>query len=160
MDIQAHKSREEELDPLVVSKLNGNHLHNKAQLSDFNESDYVHTFNNENINGDKTFKGNVVIEGNLTIQGTNNNTEVDNLKVRDTEVVLNDGETGDGVSLGSAGIRVKRGTQPDAILKFDENDDKWKVGIEGQPLFTLGEIYHIGTTPPTNKKIIWINPNI
>lgn len=52
-------------------------------------------------------------------------------KTKDNEIDLNSGETGAGVTDGYAGIRIERGSEPDYIVRFDETDDKLKVGPDG-----------------------------
>jgi len=113
-----------------------NHMHIKSNITDFIESDYVHINGTETILGDKTFSGNVNIQGTLT---TINST---NLSISDNEIVLNSGETGSGVSEGYSGIVIDRGLLENAILRFDETDDKWKIGIES----SLIEISTLGHT--------------
>lgn len=148
--------REHELDPVAKDKLNGDHQHNKSQIRDFKEEDYVHKTGNESVGGDKTFSNNVTIQGNLTVNGTTTTTGSSNLNVSNNEITLNDGETGEGVSRGQALIRIDRGIAPDAVIKYDETDKKFKVGFEGGELTDVTQIYHVGSTPPTNKNLIWV----
>lgn len=46
-------------------------------------------------------------------------------------ITLNDGQVGSSVTKGEAGILVDRGTADAAVIRFDEIDDTWKVGISG-----------------------------
>lgn len=64
--------------------------------------------------------GNVVVTGNLTVYGDNTVVESETMTVKDNIIVINQGETGAGVSLGTAGILIDRGTQPDMQFFFDE----------------------------------------
>jgi len=43
------------------------------------------------------------------------------LAIKDNEIVLNDGEEGDGVTLNTAGIRIDRGMRDDSLFSFTEN---------------------------------------
>jgi len=106
------------------------HKHTLSDIEDFDDSAYVHTTGDETISGYKVFKNDVTIQGNLTVSGKVTQVESENLAIKDNEIVLNDGETGDGISLGEAGISIDRGSSPSAKLIFDETDDKWKVGIK------------------------------
>jgi len=115
------------------------HTHVKSDITDFNESDYVHTSGDETINGNKIFTNDVTIQGNLNVTGTVTTIETTNLEIRDNEIVLNDGETSSGVSAGTAGISIDRGTENPAKLLFDESADKWKVGIEPNYYFIATE---------------------
>ena len=103
----------------------------KADVSDFVEADYVHTFGTESIGGDKTFGNNIVIVGDLTVQGTTTTVNSATLEITDNIIVVNNGETGAGVSGGNAGMRADRGTLPDALMVWDELNDRWEAGIDG-----------------------------
>lgn len=103
------------------------HTHTKSQITDFVEADYVHTSGAEFIAGEKTFGDNVIINGNLTVSGTQTIVNSMDMRVQDNEIELNSGEAGNGVSLGTAGIRIKRGLLTDALFYFDEADDKFKT---------------------------------
>lgn len=68
---------------------------------------------------------------NLTVTGTTTTVNTENMLVRDNVIVINSGETGAGVTLGSAGIIVDRGTETDYNIIFDETDDVYKIGEVG-----------------------------
>lgn len=64
--------------------------------------------------------GQVVITGDLVVEGDTTTVNTANLLVEDNTILLNKGETGAGISLDIAGIQIDRGTFSDAILAFDE----------------------------------------
>ena len=64
--------------------------------------------------------GTTTLTGNLTVQGTTTTVNSSDLSLKDNIIVLNDGETGSGVTLNTSGIRIDRGSQNDATLLFDE----------------------------------------
>jgi len=66
-------------------------------------------------------RGEVVVTGNLTVQGNTTTINTANLDIEDNVLLLNKGETGAGVSLNTAGIEIDRGTESNATLFF--NDD-------------------------------------
>ncbi|MBT8439274.1 MAG: hypothetical protein KJO91_06065, partial [Gammaproteobacteria bacterium] len=103
----------------------------KADVSDFVEADYVHVTGTESVGGDKTFGDNIVIVGDLTVQGTTTTVNSATLEITDNIIVVNNGETGAGVSAGNAGVRADRGTLPDALMVWDELNDRWEAGIDG-----------------------------
>lgn len=72
----------------------------------------------------------VNVIGNFVVTGTTTTVDSANMSVTDNNIVLNQGEAGAGVTLGSAGITVDRGSVDDATLIWDETTDKWnfKVG--------------------------------
>ena len=73
---------------------------------------------------------NVVVAGNLTITGTTTNVETTNTNITDNVITLNKGETGAGVTLGTSGIEIERGTQPNKTFVWNETTDKWTLGAE------------------------------
>ncbi len=111
-----------------------NRLLVKADVSDFVETDYVHTFGVETINGDKTFGNNIVIVGDLTVQGTTTTVNSTVLEITDNIIVVNNGETGAGVSGGNAGMRADRGTLNDALMVWDELNQQWEAGTVGSTI--------------------------
>ena len=78
-----------------------------------------------------TLGGNVVITGDLTVRGSQTVLNTSTLEVEDNVIVLNQGETGAGVTAGTAGIEIDRGTASHQFLIFDETDDLWKIGVSG-----------------------------
>jgi hypothetical protein len=67
--------------------------------------------------------GTVIVSGDLLVQGNTTTVESETMVVKDNIIVLNSGETGAGVTLGSAGILIDRGpSTPDAELVWDENE--------------------------------------
>lgn len=97
-----------------------------------------------NTTGDVTFNGltvsnDLTVGGNLTVSGTTTIISTTNLEIEDNIIVLNKGETGAGVSGGTAGIEIDRGTDTNQQLLFVEGSDTWTVGLEGG---TLGSDVH------------------
>jgi hypothetical protein len=72
----------------------------------------------------------VVIAGNLTITGDATQLETTNTTITDNVIILNQGETGAGVTLGTSGIEIERGTQPNKTFVWNETTDKWTLGAE------------------------------
>ena len=109
------------------------HSHTKSEISDFIESDYVHSSGNEIISGDKIFSGNVTIQGTITTV----NSEVINLA--DSVILLNSDYVGSNPTE-NAGIEINRGSSVNASILWDEGEEKWKVGLIGseQEISLLG----------------------
>lgn len=72
----------------------------------------------------------VVIAGNLTVSGTTTTVDTANTTIKDNVITLNEGETGAGVTAGTSGIEIDRGSEANKTLVWDETDDKWTVGSE------------------------------
>jgi len=75
--------------------------------------------------------GNVTIGGDLTVTGTQFISNTETVEIEDNLLVINSGETGAGVTEGTAGIQVDRGTSPDFFFYFDETEDNFRVGVSG-----------------------------
>ena len=73
--------------------------------------------------------GEVIIAGNLTVQG--NTTQVDSnvVNIGDAFITLNSDETG--TPSQNAGIEVERGTSTNVALRWNESTDKWEITTDG-----------------------------
>lgn len=71
----------------------------------------------------------VVVDGNLTVQGTTTSVETVNSTITDNILVLNEGETGSSITLGSSGIEIDRGSGDAASLVFVEADTAFSVKL-------------------------------
>jgi len=94
-----------------------------------------------------TVEGTVTIKGDTVIQDSQTMTVEDNL------IVLNKGEAGAGVTEGTSGIQVDRGSETDAELVFNDANDRWEAGLTGALLeviladsgkIDISEIEHTG----------------
>lgn len=77
--------------------------------------------------------GEVLVTGNLRVEGDYVVVNVTNLDIEDNIITLNKGETGDGVTEGYAGIQVDRGYSSDSTVNsvptfwYDETADTWEI---------------------------------
>ena len=115
----------------------------------------------QNINADGTFTiKDLTILNNLTVSGTTTTVNSTNLNIKDNIIELNKGETGNGVSLERAGIKIDRGELDPVYIVFDETDDSYKVGTLSSlkkiatEEFVNSEISKISTHIHTNKTVI------
>ena len=76
-----------------------------------------------NISGG-TITGSLVVQGNLEILGNSTTLNVETLAVEDNEIILNSNVTGSPAL--DALITINRGTETNAVLKWDETSDQWK----------------------------------
>lgn len=106
-------------------------------------------------------EGKTIIDD-LHVAGTTTTVDSEDLAVKDNIIEVNRGEENAGVTKGSAGLKVNRGTEKPYLMVFDETDDMFKVGMEGD-LETIASqnyvdnlveenIYHHPDTPG-NKHI-------
>ena len=68
-----------------------------------------------------TLQGDVIFTGNITVGGSQTIVNSTNLDVQDNIITVNFGETGSGVTLGTAGLRIDRGQASDGALVWDES---------------------------------------
>jgi len=89
------------------------------------------TFNGnvETATGESNFN-NVVVAGDLTVSGTTTTVDTENTTISDNVIVLNNGETGAGVTATTAGIEIDRGTESNKTFVWDDSVDKWTLGSE------------------------------
>lgn len=80
--------------------------------------------------------GTVRVTGNLLIQGNTLTVSTEDLNVRDNIIIVNYGETGDGVTLEYSGMQVDRGIADPAMFLYDERADAWLIGYQHEGLFT------------------------
>lgn len=71
----------------------------------------------------------IIIDGNLTVSGSTTSVETTNSTITDNTIVLNEGESGAGITAGSSGIEVDRGSLDNATFLFNEADDVWENKI-------------------------------
>ena len=72
----------------------------------------------------------VVVAGDLTVQGTTTSIDTTNTTITDNVIVLNNGEVGAGVTASTSGIEIDRGSEANKTLVWDDSVDKWTVGAE------------------------------
>jgi hypothetical protein len=74
--------------------------------------------------------GRVVITGDLIVQGNTTTVDSETLAIRDNIIYINKDEVGAGVTLGTAGFSIERGSLTDVSLLFDEASDTFRF-IDG-----------------------------
>ncbi len=88
---------------------------------------------NEHIDWTSTFEnfntsGNVIIGGDLTVNGTTTTINTETVLIEDNTLVLNYGESGSGVTAGISGITIDRGSLTNYHFFFDEPTDTFRIG--------------------------------
>ena len=106
------------------------------------------TFNNVTVNGvlnsddvtaaTMTASGNVVVQGNLTVNGTTTTVNSNTVAIGDSIMVLNNDETG--TPSENAGIEIERGTSTNVSLLWNEGTDYWQIndGSTTSKIMTAG----------------------
>ena len=91
-----------------------------------------------NVDGNLTLTGDLTVTGNATFNGSPVVVNAEVVQVKDNIIVVNHGETGNGVTSGTAGLRVDRGELVDFLMVYDESVDRFRVG-------KLGDLQTIAT---------------
>jgi hypothetical protein len=106
------------------------------------------TFNNVTVNGvlnsdditatTMTASGHVVVQGNLTVNGTTTTVNSNTVAIGDSIMVLNNDETG--TPSENAGIEIERGTSTNVSLLWNEGTDYWQIndGSTTSKIMTAG----------------------
>jgi len=89
----------------------------------------VVTTTTQSFAGAKTFTGNVVIDGDLTVSGNTVTLDVATLLVEDNIIVLNKNVTG--TPSANAGIEIERGDATNASITWNETSEFWTAGLAG-----------------------------
>jgi len=69
----------------------------------------------------------VFVNGNLLVGGTSTSIQKIDMEVSDNAIMLNKGELGAGVSLGTAGVIIDRGSLNGSAIFWDESVLKWRI---------------------------------
>ena len=100
--------------------------------------------------------GDVRVQGDVWISGSATTTTVENLNITDNIILINSGETGSGVTLGTSGLEVDRGILDNQLIIWNENTLAWEVGESGSTLEIA--TYNSGFTG-TQGSILFISGN-
>jgi hypothetical protein len=91
--------------------------------------------------------GEVVVTGDLRVTGDTLFVQTTDLQIEDRIITVNFGETGAGVSAGTAGLEVDRGSLSNVSFLWNENSENWELR---QTDFNV----LLNETPYTNSKIL------
>jgi len=83
----------------------------------------------DSAGGTVTVDDNLIVSGNLTINGTTTTVNTSTLNVSDNIITLNNDVTGTPTE--NAGIEVERGTSANVLLRWNETNDKWESTNDG-----------------------------
>lgn len=94
-----------------------------------NHTNIVATYNDDNNRVDLALATDVVIAGNLTVNGTTTTINTNQLLVEDNLITLNSNVTGTPST--NAGIEVERGDLANVQIRFNETTDTWEFTNDG-----------------------------
>ena len=116
---------------LTFDKNNNGIVDDSERLGGELPEHYVNVLQNQDIAGVKTFINDVIVSGNLVVNGTETIVNSETVTTKDNQIMLNSGEVGAGVTAGKAGIVIDRGTATNYEFVFVEADDSFKIGENG-----------------------------
>ena len=96
-------------------------------------------------------QGTVVITGDLLVKGNTTTVDTANLSIEDNLILLNKGESGAGVTEGTSGIEIDRGSLPNAQFLWDETTDKFKIQLDNNLLASI-VVGSVATDPSLNLR--------
>ena len=102
---------------------------------------------NNNFSASQTFGQDLTVSGNLTVNGTTFTANTETVLIEDNLLVINNGETGSGITAAIAGIEVDRGTATNYQFVFEESTDLFKIG-------TAGSLQAVATSQTTPRQVI------
>jgi len=74
-----------------------------------------------------TVDDDLVVTGDLTVQGSLTSIETTNTAITDNVIVLNSGETGAGITSVTSGIEIERGTLGNKTFVYHETNSQWEL---------------------------------
>jgi hypothetical protein len=93
--------------------------------------------------------GIVIVTGDLLVRGNTTTIDTANLQIEDNIILLNKGEGGAGVTEGTAGIEIDRGSLDNAQFLWNELIDKFVIQLDTGVLSGI-VVGNIATDPTTN----------
>ena len=103
------------------------------------------------VGGDVVIEGSLTVTGGIVVNGEGFAIEAETIQVSDNLLVLNYGEVGTGVTAGTSGIEVERGSSTNYQFLFNESTDSFEIGM-------AGELQRVATredSPTSNGLAIW-----
>ena len=93
-----------------------------------------------------TSKGNMVVEGNLTVSGTATAINTTQTTINDNIITLNNDVTG--TPSENAGIEVERGDSDNVAIRWNESADRWQITNDGSSYSNIatGDTTHDAVT--------------
>ena len=115
------------------------------------------TFDEVTVTNNVSVGGDLSVTGDLTVSGTLTSINTTDTEITDNLITLNKGETGAGISSGTSGIEIDRGTESAVSIVYNDTDDQWTFGTEtveaGHILPAAHETYDLGSTTSAWKDL-------
>ena len=92
---------------------------------------FDHTTNFARTDQNETFAGNVTIQGDLTVSGTQQTVLSNDVNIGDATITLNSDLASNAAPSENAGIDVNRGNAATVSIRWDEQNDAWQFTNDG-----------------------------
>lgn len=102
-----------------------------------------------------TISGNLIVTGNLFVEGDSTSFNVASLLIEDSEIYLNNNQTTPSLN---ASIFAERGSSTDTFIRWNESTDKWGWSDDGSAFYSFDDVRSGLAT--TNTTFGTINTNI
>jgi hypothetical protein len=89
----------------------------------------------DSAGGTVTVDDNLVVSGNLTVDGTTTTLNTETLAVEDNIIVLNSNVTG--APSTNAGVEIERGSSTNVQLRWNETSDVWQITTDGTTYYNI-----------------------
>ena len=115
---------------------------------------------------DQTIQGNIIITGNLNVQGNTVYTETETVLIKDNIITLNAAIGQASLPTRDAGIEIDRGALSNSQIIWNETVDRWTYTHDGSVYYNIGSVQNAfvtfaanGTsvTPQSNNDTLTIN---
>jgi hypothetical protein len=90
----------------------------------------------DSAGGTVTVDDDLVVSGNLTVNGTTTTLNTETLAIEDNIIVLNSNVSSSPST--NAGIEIERGTSTNVLIRWNETDDKWQFTNDGSTYVDFG----------------------
>lgn len=95
----------------------------------------------------------VVIDGDLVVTRSTTSVETQNTTISDNTIVLNQGETGAGITTVTSGIEIDRGTETNVSIVYDDSVDAFRI-LQGTGLTNVRVADPIDTSDAATKQYV------
>lgn len=120
----------------------------------------------DSFSGTVTVDDNLIVTGDLTVQGATTTLETATLNVEDNIITLNHGVTGSPTL--DAGIEVERGTSTNVQIRWNETTDKWQFTNDGTTYTDIGasavnsidDLTDVTITSAVTNNILYYNGSV
>jgi hypothetical protein len=95
----------------------------------------------DSAGGTVTVDDNLIVSGDLTVNGTTTTVNTETINLADNQIVLNSNETGSPSQ--NAGLEIERGTSANVALRWNETSDKWELTEDGTTYVDIATVSYV-----------------